>query len=957
LAGAWFPAFALATVTALIATPLLARKRASGHRAALATAAGPLLGVGFAVPFAVSHLDAVSAVGLVGAAWLWCAGQLIDRRLLPRVLRRVAVGAAAALVVVAGLRLEVTGVEWADVVVTLGVVWLATSTWRSAETRDGLLLGWAAAIAAGAGVIGGLGGQADIAVLGAAVVGASLGFVAYVVPPVAAARLRTGGALFLGFLTVVLALGAKPSTPAPGSALAPLLLLALPLIDALFAGAARLRGRGTEARTLGLVGRWRALGLSRTATTIGLVAVQIGLSFVALLAARGVLDLALAAAIGGVIVVLSVGPTFAARLDRPRGRWPRWTLGLAALTIGALIVLSAPAAVALLRARSDTTAAESAAEHGLTAARAGDAKAARAAFLQAEQLFTRAHRRLTDPAASLGLPIPVLGPNLRAARDLTNVGIDLAHAGRQLATTADPHQLRIVNATVNLAELERLQPEFEAAARTVASARRRVEAINTAFLIAPIEDTIAKLDRRLGPAVHDSATAAFAAQVLPAVLGGDGPRRYFLAIQNNSESRATGGGVGTWGEISARSGTLDLGEFSRVLALDPASPNEVRTLQAPADYRARYARFHPERSWESINMSPDVPTVGSVEAALLPQSGVGPVDGIVTIDPVGLASVLKLTGPVTVPSWPEPITADNVVAITLHDEYIRFANDYAARDAFLSDVARATWDAFKHRDLGNPATVIKALAQATQAKHLTLWFAKPEEERLAVRAKADGSVPRAPDDLVMLTTQNASGNKIDSYLRRTINYDATLAPDPQGHVVVANAHLVTKLENTAPASGVPPYIIGPTIFAKAGENNTFLTAYSPLRLTTVTLDGQATGLKANRELGRWAYSNYVSLLSNSTRTLDLALTGRLHLTKAGDYELALVRQPLASPDTVAVTLRLPTGWRFADAKDLRVADGGRRATFSGPLNRDRLLRVRIERDHGNGLWGRLQDSR
>ncbi len=828
----------------------------------------------------------------------------------------------------------------------------------SGVTEDGPIAS-AAAIAAGAGVIGGLGGQADIAVLAAAVVGASFGFVAYVVPPVAA-RLRTGGALFLGFLTVVLALAAKPSIQAPGAALAPLLLLALPLIDALFAGAARLRGRGNEPRTLGLIARWRALGLSRTATTIGLVAVQIGLGFVALLAARGVLDLALAAAIGGIILVLSVGPAFAVRLDRPRGRWPRWILGLAALAAGALIVLSAPAGVALLRARSDTAAAESAAERGLTAARAGDAKAARTAFLQAEQLFTQAHRRLADPAASLGLPIPVLGPNLRAARDLTGVGIDLAQAGDQLATTVNPQSLRIMNATVNLAELERLQPEFESAARTVASARQRVEAINTAFLVAPIEDAIAKLDRRLVPAARDSATAAYAARVLPAIFGADGPRRYFLAVQNNAESRATGGFIGDWGEISAVNGTLDFGQVTSIVTLDP-KPGEVRTLYAPADYRARYSFLFPEYEWQSVNFSPDVPTVGSVEAALLPQSGVGPVDGVISIDPVALASVLKLTGPVTVPSWPEPITADNVVAITLHDENIRFANDQATRDAFLGDVAQATWQAFKHRDLGNPATVIKALAQATQAtqaKHVTLWFAKPEEQRLAVRAKADGSVPRAPDDLVMLTTQNGGANKIDPYLRRTINYDATLAPDPQGHVVVANAHLVTRLANTAPASGLPPYIIGPNFPGeKAGENYTFLTAYSALRLTTVTLDGQVTSLKANREVGRWAYSNYLTLLSNSTHTLDLSLTGRLSLTKAGDYNLALVRQPLAAADTVAVTLRLPTGWRFANAQNLRITDGGHRATFSGPLDHDLLLRVRIERDHGNGLWGRLQDSR
>ena len=250
------------------------------------------------------------------------------------------------------------------------------------------------------------------------------------------------------------------------------------------------------------------------------------------------------------------------------------------------------------------------------------------------------------------------------------------------------------------------------------------------------------------------------------------------------------------------------------------------------------------------------------------------------------------------------------------------------------------------------------LAQATQTKHLTLWFAKPEEQSLAVRANADGAVPRAPNDLVMLTTQNGSGTKIDTYLRRTINYDATLAPDPHGDVVAANAHLVIRLENTAPTSGLPSYIIGPLFPGfKAGENDTFLTAYSALRLTTVALDRQPTTLEANRELGRWAYSNHVTLPSNSARTLDLSLTGRLRLTKAGDYELALVRQPLVAADTVAVTLRLPTGWRFAEGSNLRIADAGRRATFSGPLDRDLLLRVRIERDRGNGLWSRLQDSR
>jgi hypothetical protein len=957
MTGAWFAAFAVATAVALIATPLLARYSTSHRRwrAPLATAVGPPLAVVATLPLTIADLDAVTAIALVGALWLWAAGQLIDRRMLPSVLRRLAIGAAAALVAAAGLRLEVTGVGWADVVVTVIVVWAATSAWRSAETRDGLLLGWAAVTAAGAALLGGLGGQADISELGFAVVGASFGFLAYVVPPVAA-RLRTGGALFLGFLTIVLAIAAEPSIEPPIAALASLLLIALPLTDGVITRAARLRGHGRDAHHLGLAGRWRALGLSRTATTWGLVVIQAGLVFVGLLVGRGVLDPA-PALLGAIVLLgLVVVPALFARTGASRGRWPRWLLGLAVVAVGAILLLAAPAALALLRARSDTTAAASAAERGLAAARRGEATAAEEAFAEAARGFTAARQRLNDPAASLGLQIPVLGPNLRAARDLVDVGVDLAQAGKSLASTADPEQLRIVDATVNLAELERLQPEFASAARLLESAKQRVDDIDRALLVGPVDDAITKLDQRLGRAVRDSRTAAFASRVLPAILGGDGSRRYFLAVQNNAEGRAAGGLIGSYGEIIAEGGKLDLGTFDRIATLNPRTPDEPRTLDAPPDYVRRYGRFQPERLWQNVNTSPDVPTIGQIEASLLPQSGFGPVDGVVTIDPIGLASVLRITGPITVADWPEPITAENVVDVTMRQAYIEYADDGDRRETFLGDVADAAWTAFSDRDLGSPATVIKALSRATRTKHLTMWFANPEDQALARRAHADGALPRAPADLALVTTGNAGQNKIDYFLQRHLDYDLELFPQ-SGRSVDARGHLATTLENTAPAEGLPSYIIGPNDPRfTAGENLAFVTAYSALRLTGATLDGQLQGLEAQRELGRWAYSNYVSIPALSQRTLDLALEGRLRLTTGGWYELELATQPSVKPDTADISLRLPEGWRFAHADGLKIRDGGRRATFTGTLDRDRLLRVRIERDYGTSVWGQLQQG-
>ena len=124
--GSWFPAFVAATVAALIATPLLARwsRRRTRRRTPLATAAGPVVGVAAALPFVIPDLDSTLAIGLIAAAWLWAAGQLMERGLLPTPLRRLMIVAAAGMVVAADLRLRVTGVAVSYTHLTLPTILL-----------------------------------------------------------------------------------------------------------------------------------------------------------------------------------------------------------------------------------------------------------------------------------------------------------------------------------------------------------------------------------------------------------------------------------------------------------------------------------------------------------------------------------------------------------------------------------------------------------------------------------------------------------------------------------------------------------------------------------------------------------------------------------------------------------------------------------------------------------------
>ena len=40
------------------------------------------------------------------------------------------------------------------------------------------------------------------------------------------------------------------------------------------------------------------------------------------------------------------------------------------------------------------------------------------------------------------------------------------------------------------------------------------------------------------------------------------------------------------------------------------------------------------------------------------------------VDPLAVAALLKAIGPVSVPSWPVPISAENAASVLLHEQYV-----------------------------------------------------------------------------------------------------------------------------------------------------------------------------------------------------------------------------------------------------------------------------------------------
>jgi hypothetical protein len=440
--------------------------------------------------------------------------------------------------------------------------------------------------------------------------------------------------------------------------------------------------------------------------------------------------------------------------------------------------------------------------------------------------------------------------------------------------------------------------------------------IDATWLVTPIDDKLSNLRAKVARAAHDAETGIQAARVVPALLGANGQtKRYFVAFQTPAEQRASGGIIGNFAVVSFTDGHLTLERSGRDNDLNTGGDGN-RTLVGPLDYVARYSRFKPQHTWQNVTLSPDWPSVAQVIEGLYPQSGGGPVDGAISVDPAALAAFLKLTGPVTVDGLGMPLTAKNAASFLLRDQYLQFG-DLQSRVDVLGNAVDAVIHRIQNGDLPGAARIGKVLGPMVKQGRLKLQTVDATGEQFLTRIHASGALPAVQGDFAGLVTQNASGNKIELFLHRSLTYEPVV--DPATGTVRSVATIT--LRNDAPASGLPDYVI-----AGSGANPTarghyrgFVSFYTPLALQKATVDGQPAAFDTGTELGRNVISTFVDIDSGGTATIRLELAGPVKLPKvdAGRrYRLTVWHQPTIEPDQVTVRVSGAAGAGLQDAQGM-----------------------------------------
>ena len=139
------------------------------------------------------------------------------------------------------------------------------------------------------------------------------------------------------------------------------------------------------------------------------------------------------------------------------------------------------------------------------------------------------------------------------------------------------------------------------------------------------------------------------------------------------------------------------------------------------------------------------------------------VDGVVSIDPVALSSVLEGTGPVKTVGG-RKLTSGDAVRLLLSQVYADIPNP-DRQNVFFNAVARSVFDAVSTGQ-GSARAVVDSLATSASQRRVLVWSARPEEQQLldptALSGRLETSATDAPQVGVFFNA--ARPYKLDYYL-------------------------------------------------------------------------------------------------------------------------------------------------------------------------------------------------
>lgn len=519
----------------------------------------------------------------------------------------------------------------------------------------------------------------------------------------------------------------------------------------------------------------------------------------------------------------------------------------------------------------------------------------------------RAAKDLTsDVLWALAEQTPWIGPQLAAFRTVAASSDQLLSEGllplAKVAHRVPLKQLTPANGRIESAVFDEFKEPVRAAASASRQAASAVQDIDRTPLIRSVSTAVDRADEVFEQSASALDALSRATQIVPSLLGAEGPRSLLVLVQNNAEWRSLGGISGTAILMRTDDGAVSL--------VDTRSATELtRGIRGPAvqladDVQQIYGT-RPARYFHNLTEIPDFAVDGSLAREMyLQQTGVS-VDGVIAIDPVALSYLLDATGPVSLPDGAQ-LTSHNAVSLLLSDVYARYPQA-AAQDAFFAQASAATFSALLD-GRGSTPDLLTAMSRAIDERRMLIWSTRPDEQAALDDTNLAGRLPVTDSETARFGVylNDGTGSKMSYYVNPSVNLTWDSCKSDTRALT-----LTMRLDNAAPAdaaTSLPPYVTGNGAFGTPPGSATVVSniylpqGWSLTSATTTSNTGYTTATYEGREVltfGSTLAPQSADTVSITVQSISGASEAEALVTPTADADLSPTVRARCAPSSTA----------------------------------------------------------
>jgi hypothetical protein len=418
----------------------------------------------------------------------------------------------------------------------------------------------------------------------------------------------------------------------------------------------------------------------------------------------------------------------------------------------------------------------------------------------------------------------------------------------------------------------------------------------------------------------------------PGALGVGAPDHFLLLVVDPSDLRPGGGRIWDYADLVTQGGALVSGiHLHSARSLDcPHSLCGTRPIpQAYAWFPLNRDQF----GLTDADLDPDLPSAAATIKTTYQLETGERVDGIIILTPAVYASLLHITGPLTLPGMSVKVTASNVEALLIAEHEVVPAVGATQRRTTLSDLEMLLTQAILARlaaaGAGGLGQLAAALFAATQSKDLSFYGNSPRVETMLRQLGMARSIETLASDSFLIVDTNDGSAAVNPQVIEHVSDEITL--DARGTAQHNLAITYTYSYDAAAAlSGTHPLQPYQDFLRVIVPGNA-----SPPHITGACVPEQAV------EDAHVTAACQLTLMSGATTVIRMTWSVPAVFTHNGSQYSLLVQLQAGAQMTVSVRIVLPTGESIShptvSSGPTPHQNGSALMWVASPLTRDTLL--------------------